>query len=90
MILNRTPPLQPLVLTLILLGMAPAIQANHTPDPTAATIAGSLQDERVGPDLSRLDRGGDPGDAQPDDDDIGRDVVGLDIGGLPRAGHGER
>jgi hypothetical protein len=46
---------QILILALILLGFSPAIQASHTPDPSAATIAGSFQDEL-----------GCPGEWQPD------------------------
>jgi hypothetical protein len=42
-------------LALILLGSSPTIQADHTADPTAATAAGSFQDEL-----------GCPGDWQPD------------------------
>src|SRR5210317_1714654 len=46
---------QILTLALILLGISPTIQADHTADPTAATVAGSFQDEL-----------GCPGDWQPD------------------------
>ena len=53
--LNQILSVQILTLALILFGISPIIQASHTPDPSAATIAGSLQDEL-----------GCPGDWQPD------------------------
>ena len=68
-----------LTLALILLGISPTIQADHTPDPTAATVAGSLQDEL-----------GCPGDWQPDcaathldfdaEDDVWQNVFSVPAG----------
>ena len=55
MILNRITAAILLTLALVLSGVSPALQAGHTPDPAAVTVAGSLQEEL-----------GCPGDWQPD------------------------
>jgi len=81
MSLNRITPSRWLLLatTFILLGFTPAIKADHTPDPFAVTVAGSLQSEL-----------GCPGDWQPDcadthlgfdaDDDVWQGVFNVPAG----------
>ena len=81
MTLNRITPLRWLLLAtiFILLGYTSAIQADHTPNPSAVTVAGSLQSEL-----------GCPGDWQPDcadthlgfdaDDDVWQAVFNVPAG----------
>ncbi len=78
---NRVPSAQVpiLALVLFLLAVFPALQADHTPDPSSVTVAGSLQDEL-----------GCPGDWQPDcaathltfdaEDDVWQDVFNVPVG----------